>query len=129
MEYVKIGDLGKMISDEGPFPEDVVQVMAKQLLGALEYLHKNNITHRDVKPDNILINSLDPIDVKLTDFGLSKMVDSEQTFLRTFCGTLLYCAPEVYNEYAEYDDNGIRNRGQKARRMPGQRYNHAVDIW
>lgn len=129
MEYVAGGDLGKLISDETPFSEDMVQVMSKQLLSALGYLHANNITHRDVKPDNILINSIEPLDVKLTDFGLSKMVDSEQTFLRTFCGTLLYCAPEVYTEYTEYDDNGFRSRGKKVRRTPGQRYNHAVDIW
>lgn len=107
----------------------MTQTIAQQLLGALEYLHKNNITHRDVKPDNILVKSTDPLEVKLTDFGLSKMVDSEQTFLRTFCGTLLYCAPEVYTEYTEYDDNGYRNRGQRVRRPPGQRYSHAIDIW
>lgn len=129
MEYIGGGDLGKAILDDGPMTEDMVQVMSQQLLSALGYLHLNNITHRDVKPDNILINSLEPLDVKLTDFGLSKMVDNEQTFLRTFCGTLLYCAPEVYTEYTEYDDNGFRYRGQKARRMPGQRYNHAIDIW
>ena len=129
MDFVPHGDLGRQIQEEGPFSEDVTQMISKQLLSALGYLHKCNITHRDVKPDNILINSLDPIDVKLTDFGLSKMVDTEQTFLRTFCGTLLYCAPEVYNEYAEYDENGTRNRGQRVRRMPGQRYSHAVDIW
>lgn len=129
MEFVPGGDLGKLISDQGALNEDVVRIMSNQLLSALGYLHENNITHRDVKPDNILINSLQPIDLKLTDFGLSKMVDSEQTFLRTFCGTLLYCAPEVYTEYAEYDESGMRSRGKKARRMPGQRYNHAVDIW
>lgn len=129
MEFVPGGDLGKMIAEDIPFNETMVQTMAKQLLSALGYLHANNITHRDVKPDNILINAIEPLEVKLTDFGLSKMVDTEQTFLRTFCGTLLYCAPEVYTEYAEYDDKGIRNRGKRARRVPGQRYNHAVDIW
>ncbi|KAM5355770.1 hypothetical protein ACJ41O_002416 [Fusarium nematophilum] len=129
MEYVPGGDLGKLISERGALNEAVVRTMSTQLLSALGYLHTNNITHRDVKPDNILINSLSPIDLKLTDFGLSKMVDSEQTFLRTFCGTLLYCAPEVYTEYAEYDDEGVRSRGKKMRRMPGQRYSHAVDIW
>jgi serine/threonine protein kinase len=129
MEYVANGDLGKLIADNRPLTEQVVQNMTVQLLGALRYLHINNITHRDVKPDNILINSLDPLDVKLTDFGLSKMVDSEVTFLRTFCGTLLYCAPEVYTEYTEYDENGIRARGRQMRRVPGQRYSHAIDIW
>lgn len=129
MELVPGGDIGKHVADEGPFPEAEARIISQQLLSALAYLHNINITHRDVKPDNILINSLSPLEVKLTDFGLSKMVDTEQTFLRTFCGTLLYCAPEVYNEYAEYDDKGIRSRGKKARRVPGQRYNHAVDIW
>ncbi|CAM1507014.1 Fc.00g066550.m01.CDS01 [Cosmosporella sp. VM-42] len=129
MEYVQGGDLGKFISDHGALNEVEVRMVSNQLLNALGYLHANNITHRDVKPDNILINCFNPIEVKLTDFGLSKMVDTEQTFLRTFCGTLLYCAPEVYTEYAEYDENGVRSRGKRVRRMPGQRYNHAVDIW
>lgn len=129
MEYVPHGDLGKLIAENGPLAESVTQVLAVQLLSALRYLHNFNITHRDIKPDNILINSLDPLDIKLTDFGLSKMIDSEQTFLRTFCGTLLYCAPEVYTEFVEYDDNGLRTRGKASRRAPGQRYSHAVDIW
>lgn len=129
MEFVPGGDLGKLVSEDGAFPEDMARTMARQLLSALGYLHANNITHRDVKPDNILINTLDPLEVKLTDFGLSKIVETEQTFLRTFCGTLLYCAPEVYTEYAEYDDKGVRSRGKKMRRVPGQRYSHAVDIW
>lgn len=129
MEFVPHGDLGKLIAENGPLNERVTQVLAVQLLSALRYLHNFQITHRDIKPDNILINSLEPLEVKLTDFGLSKMIDSEQTFLRTFCGTLLYCAPEVYTEYIEYDENGYRTRGRPARRAPGQRYSHAVDIW
>lgn len=130
MEFIPEGDLGKLIADNGPLNERTTQTLAVQLLSALRYLHNFNITHRDIKPDNILLNSLQPLDVKLTDFGLSKMIDSEQTFLRTFCGTLLYCAPEVYTEYTEYDDKGFRTRGGRAaRRPPGQRYSHAVDVW
>ncbi|OLN95914.1 Serine/threonine-protein kinase RAD53 [Colletotrichum chlorophyti] len=130
MEFVGGGDLGKLISNRGPLQEVSVKQMAAQLLSALAHLHENNITHRDVKPDNILIQSLNPFDVKLTDFGLSKMVDNEQTFLRTFCGTLLYCAPEVYSEYAEYDDFGRRHPRNRAKRAAvGQRYDHAIDVW
>ncbi|CAI4216415.1 unnamed protein product [Parascedosporium putredinis] len=129
MEFISGGDLGKYINAYGPLPEDTVKSVASQLLDAFEYLHENNITHRDVKPDNILVSGVEPFEVKLTDFGLSKMVDSEQTFLRTFCGTLLYCAPEVYTEFTEYDHMGRRNPRIKARRPVGQRYGHAVDVW
>jgi serine/threonine protein kinase len=130
MEYVPGGDLGSLINERGRLPESNVNTMAAQLLSALKSLHMLNITHRDVKPDNILIYSRDPFHVKLTDFGLSKMIDSEETFLRTFCGTLLYCAPEVYSEYREYDHNGRRNiRGVDRKTLPPQRYGSAVDIW
>lgn len=130
MEFVPGGDLGKLIHTHGPLPETVVQAMADQLLDAFEYMHERGITHRDVKPDNILISSTDPFEVKLTDFGLSKMVNNEETFLRTFCGTLLYCAPEVYIEFSEYDHLGRRNPRLRGRRpMVGQRYDHAVDVW
>jgi serine/threonine protein kinase len=130
MEYIPGGDLGSFINERGSLSELEVKFMAEQLIGALGYLHERGITHRDVKPDNILIAHRDPFHVKLTDFGLSKMIDSDETFLRTFCGTLLYCAPEVYSEYREYDDTGKRNlRGVDKRSLPPQRYGHAVDVW
>ncbi|KAJ2994029.1 hypothetical protein NUW58_g1658 [Xylaria curta] len=129
MEYVSGGDLGKFIQENGAIAEPHVKTIAKQLVNALGYLHDNKITHRDVKPDNILIHSTNPLVVKLTDFGLSKMIDTEQTFLKTFCGTLLYCAPEVYTEYASYDDYGRRTNRKSHRPVDRERYDHAVDIW
>ncbi|KAL2269828.1 hypothetical protein VTJ83DRAFT_2012 [Remersonia thermophila] len=130
MEYVSGGDLGKLVLENPALSESATKTIAAQLVDALGYLHDMNITHRDVKPDNILVHSLNPLVVKLTDFGLSKMVDNEQTFLRTFCGTLLYCAPEVYPGYAEYDEHGRRHQRNRYRRpVTGQRYGHAVDIW
>lgn len=130
MDYVPHKDLSHLMNDRLKLDEDTVKTMARQLLSALKYLHEKGITHRDVKPDNILIQNYDPLYVKLTDFGLSKMVEEKETFLRTFCGTLLYCAPEVYTEYRQYDSNGNRtHRGKDKKSLPQQRYGHAVDIW
>ncbi|KAK8125079.1 Serine/threonine-protein kinase RAD53 [Apiospora kogelbergensis] len=130
MEYVPGGDLGKLVQENNAITEPYVKIIARQLIDAVGYLHDNKITHRDVKPDNILIESTSPeLVVKLTDFGLSKMVDTEQTFLKTFCGTLLYCAPEVYSEYSTYDENGRRVHRQNRKPINRERYDHAVDIW
>ncbi|KAA8631895.1 hypothetical protein SMACR_04266 [Sordaria macrospora] len=132
MEFVAQGDLAKYIGAEGFLSEPDTKEIATQLVDALAYLHAMNITHRDVKPDNILMQSRDPLVVKLTDFGLSKMIDDhEATFLRTFCGTLLYCAPEVYAEFDEYDVFGRRQRRPSYPRPPRRnpRYDHKVDIW
>ncbi|KLU87446.1 serine/threonine protein kinase, partial [Magnaporthiopsis poae ATCC 64411] len=130
MEYIPLGDLSGYVHKYGPLDENMGIEVTKQLAGALGYLHQNNITHRDVKPDNILIQARDPLNVKLTDFGLSKMIDNEQTFLRTFCGTLLYCAPEVYSEFGDYNQFGQRRPRRHPRPNPrGQRYDHAVDLW
>lgn len=109
MEYVPMGELSTYLSSQGKIQEDMVRTIARQLLRALHYLHKRRVTHRDIKPDNILIASLDPLRVKLSDFGLSK-VTQEETFLKTFCGTLLYCAPEVYPDYEMYRRGDARKR-------------------
>ncbi|KAJ5641275.1 hypothetical protein N7490_005275 [Penicillium lividum] len=121
MEYVPGGELSTYLHSPGKIPEDMVRTITRQLLRALHYLHKRRITHRDIKPDNILIASLDPIRVKLSDFGLSK-VTQEETFLKTFCGTLLYCAPEVYPDYDTYG----RGEARKRRRVGDPQ---AVDMW
>ena len=130
MEYVPYGELSKELRDNGPMAEEMVQTITRQVLHALEYLHRRNITHRDIKPDNILIASREPLIVKLSDFGLSKSVKNQETFLKTFCGTLLYCAPEIYPEYSSY----IRGQAPKRRRAGeaaprGSPYNQSVDMW
>jgi serine/threonine protein kinase len=130
MEYVPHGELSKELRENGPLPEPMIQTITRQVLHALEYLHRRNITHRDIKPDNILIASRDPLIVKLSDFGLSKSVKNQETFLKTFCGTLLYCAPEIYPDYGTY----VRGQAPK-RRRPGEAvprgspYNQSVDMW
>ncbi|KAI9776576.1 MAG: hypothetical protein M1839_009480 [Geoglossum umbratile] len=119
MEYMEYGDLTGYLNKHGALSEPMAQEVARQILRGLEYVHKKKVTHRDIKPDNILIQSLDPIVVKLSDFGLSKRVD-DSTFLKTFCGTLLYCAPEVYHE---------RTSENIPHRSLGDRYGQSADMW
>ncbi|KAJ5801891.1 uncharacterized protein N7503_004341 [Penicillium pulvis] len=129
MEYVPGGELSTYLHSPGKIPEDMVRTITRQLLRALHYLHKRRITHRDIKPDNILIASLDPLRVKLSDFGLSK-VTQEETFLKTFCGTLLYCAPEVYPDYEMYARGEARKRRRVGDPPPKTSpYSQAVDMW
>ena len=49
--------------------------MAKQLLYALNYMHKLNIAHRDIKPENILLEDPSTLRIKLTDFGFATFYD------------------------------------------------------
>ena len=126
MEFARQGDLQAYLSQVGSVKESVARSLAQQILSALAYLHRANITHRDIKPDNILISEIDPLTVKLSDFGLSKVVKHDETFLKTFCGTLLYCAPEVFPEYTLGTKHGTkRRRGVKQYHS----YSSSVDIW
>lgn len=96
-EFMQGGELFYFLKKRGKIPEKEVKLYAAEIILALEHLHKHNIIYRDLKPENILLD--DKGFIKLTDFGLSKILlesqqeESEKAY--TFCGTLEYLAPEV----------------------------------
>jgi len=104
MELVFGGELFDQIVKNKCFNEIEARYIFRQLLEAIGYMHGRNVIHRDLKPENILIASTkeapDPPggklrDVKVADFGLSKVVNDGQSQAKTFVGTPQYWAPEV----------------------------------
>lgn len=94
LEYACGGDLFKHLENEGHFPERKAQFYAAEILLVLEFLHSKNIIYRDLKPENVVIDTEGHI--KLTDFGLAKELEGEEQMqARSFCGTNEYLAPEV----------------------------------
>lgn len=95
LEYMRGGDLLSRIINKNFLPEQNAKLFFYQMCHAIKYLHSQKITHRDLKPDNILLDSdADETLIKITDFGLSKLTQNNSV-LRTLCGTPLYVAPEV----------------------------------
>ena len=78
--------------------EKLAKFISAELILAIEYLHQNNIMYRDLKPDNILIDSQGHI--RLTDFGLAKQGEDgkKQLIAQSFCGSPAYLAPEMLKQ-------------------------------
>ncbi|XP_046737968.1 serine/threonine-protein kinase 33-like [Diprion similis] len=96
------GSLAKTFKAKKRFEEKETLTVIRSLAGALSYLHKNDIVHRDLKLENILIaanpqNPDDDLHIKVTDFGLSAVRGGTgyETMLHDCCGTLTYMAPEM----------------------------------
>ncbi|ODQ77874.1 hypothetical protein BABINDRAFT_163249 [Babjeviella inositovora NRRL Y-12698] len=122
IEFVPGGDLMDFVAAHGAVGEEAAREIARQILHAIEYVHALGISHRDLKPDNILIMLDDPVQVKITDFGLAKVSD-QNSFMKTFCGTLAYVAPEIVLGKKPARRKGIQPQAQR------QHYSSLVDMW
>ncbi|KAG1682193.1 Serine/threonine-protein kinase Chk2 [Nymphon striatum] len=111
LELVEGGELFDRIVSCKKLKESNAKLLFYQMVLAVQYLHSQGITHRDLKAENILLtNEEDQTLIKVTDFGLSKLINSS-TVMQTFCGTPNYLAPEILIS------------GGKGR------YTNAIDCW
>jgi tetratricopeptide (TPR) repeat protein/predicted Ser/Thr protein kinase len=94
MAYIEGEDLHSLLQREGKLPLARAVNIARQLCEALEAAHAEGVVHRDLKPQNILVNKSDHIFV--SDFGLAKSLESDLSMTRTgqFLGTPRYMSPE-----------------------------------
>lgn len=107
-EIVTGGELFDRIVSKGSYTERDAANLVKKVIEGLEYIHEMGIVHRDLKPENLLLKSKDnDVDVKIADFGLSKIMGSA-AMTQTACGTPGYVAPEV---------------------LKGSGYGKEVDMW
>ena len=94
MDYYKLGDLSQFLNHK-PLKEKFTRKYIKQLANGLEYLLNNNILHRDLKPQNILLS--DNYIIKITDFGFATYY-KDNSIINTLCGSPMYMAPEIINK-------------------------------
>ncbi|KAF9587717.1 hypothetical protein IFM89_004694 [Coptis chinensis] len=94
MEYVKGGELFKRVS-KGRLKEDLARKYFQQLVSAVGHCHARGVFHRDLKPQNLLLDENG--DLKVSDFGLSCVSEQirQDGLFHTFCGTPAYVSPEV----------------------------------
>lgn len=102
LDYMEGGELTNRILSINTMTESNIKFIFYQIVLAVQYLHQNGIAHRDLKPENVLLlNENDETLVKISDFGLSKIME-ERDFMTTLCGTLTYIAPEILVSNSEY---------------------------
>ena len=92
-EFMQGGDMFFHLHDKGLFKKERTKFYIIEIILGIEYLHSKNMIYRDLKPENILMDKEGHI--KVTDFGLSKILDDMNDKVFTLCGTPQYIAPEV----------------------------------
>ncbi|CDW90361.1 protein kinase domain containing protein [Stylonychia lemnae] len=97
-EFCPCGDMSKLLTKKKRLTEDEARLYIAEVILAIEYLHSQNIIYRDLKPDNIIIDSDGHL--KLTDFGLSKENVDSECHSNSFVGSYAYAAPEIIKHKA-----------------------------
>ena len=101
-EFMQGGELFFHLFREKRFNNEKAKFYTIEIILAIDFLHKKKMIYRDLKPENVLIDKEGHI--KLTDFGLSKILSKEKEKTYTICGTPQYLAPEILTGDG-YDDS------------------------
>merc|ERR1719265_2947488 len=97
MECMTGGELFDRVKARRVFTEKDASVAMRQMLLSINYIHCNQVVHRDLKLENFLYESTTSDHLKLIDFGFSKIWEPN-TRMALSCGTLAYVAPEVLDK-------------------------------
>ncbi|ERN08074.1 serine/threonine-protein kinase ATG1c isoform X1 [Amborella trichopoda] len=102
LEFCKGGDLSMYINRHGRVPQATAKHFLQQLAAGLQVLRENNVIHRDLKPQNLLLSTNDSHYVlKIADFGFARSLHP-RGLAETLCGSPLYMAPEIM-QFQKYD--------------------------
>jgi tRNA A-37 threonylcarbamoyl transferase component Bud32/ActR/RegA family two-component response regulator len=101
MEHVKGKTLREIIDSE-PIDQKRSFEILKQIADAISVVHGHGVLHRDLKPTNILVDQEN--NVKIIDFGVARVLDSNLTITKSQFGAPLYMAPEAFNSARSQDD-------------------------
>ncbi|XP_059564791.1 serine/threonine-protein kinase 33 isoform X5 [Myotis daubentonii] len=107
MELCEDGELREILKRKEHLSENETRWIIQSLASAIAYLHNNDIVHRDLKLENIMVkssftdaNNEMNLNIKVTDFGLAaKKHGGSEAMLQSACGTPTYMAPEVINDH------------------------------
>ena len=93
MEYINGGNLFSFLKKHRTVSEKTAKLLYKQIILGIKYMHEQNIVHRDIKLENILIDLNN--NIKICDFGIGRVLSSPDQPLFDQCGTPMYIAPEI----------------------------------
>ena len=93
MEYINGGNLFSFVKKRRKLSEKTAKFLFRQIILGIKYIHEQNIVHRDIKLENLLIDLNN--NVKICDFGIGRKLENKKQLLHDQCGTLMYMAPEI----------------------------------
>ena len=93
MEYINGGNLFSFVKKRRKLSEKTAKFLFRQIIQGIKYIHEQNIVHRDIKLENLLIDLNN--NVKICDFGIGRKIKNKNQLLHDQCGTLMYMAPEI----------------------------------